>query len=174
MSLSTLPFMTTGLAIAVRVLSSHARKAVSPFCFDAAFFVFLRPLTMSAALPSVIASNTSSFAFAWRWSRQTMRSPSVRKAISRRRRHKVSKSKWRWEKMSAEGRKVIFVPLSLCGKPLPLDSEVELRSLSGSKLLPSLKDMQNLRPPRHTVRSSDCESALTTETPTPCKPPDTL
>ncbi len=47
-------------------------------------------------------------------------------------------------------------------------------TLSGASGTPSAKAMKCSLPPRQTVSSSRVESAFTTDTPTPCRPPETL
>ena len=68
-------------------------------------------------------------------------------------------------KVLGEGTKVMRVPV------LPPASPTTLSGFSGT---PSAKRMKYSLPPRQMVISSLEESAFTTDTPTPCRPPDTL
>ena len=68
-------------------------------------------------------------------------------------------------KVFGEARKVTSVPV------LPPDSPVTFSGASGS---PSVNDISCGLPARQIFSFSQDESALTTETPTPCRPPDTL
>ena len=63
-----------------------------------------------------------------------------------------------------DGRNVTSVPVLSEAAPF----------FNGASATPSLKRMVHSDPCRQTRRSRNCESALTTETPTPCKPPETL
>ena len=67
-------------------------------------------------------------------------------------------------KISLDGKKVILVPVFL----------VLLISLKGFIEIPSLKLIKYSLPSLKILRSNFSERALTTETPTPCKPPETL
>src|SRR5437762_14346717 len=66
--------------------------------------------------------------------------------------------------MSASGRKVIVVPVSLVASPRP-------SSVSG---FPRSYAWVHLYPSRATATSRRSASALTTEPPPPCRPPDPL
>ena len=66
--------------------------------------------------------------------------------------------------MSASGLNVTVVPRSVVGSPLT-------SSVVGS---PRAKLCVQMNPSRRTSTVSHSESALTTETPTPCRPPETL
>ncbi len=68
-------------------------------------------------------------------------------------------------KVAVLGTKVMRVPV------LPTASPTILSGFTGT---PSAKLMKCSLPSRQMVRSSLEESALTTDTPTPCSPPDTL
>jgi hypothetical protein len=69
-------------------------------------------------------------------------------------------------KVSSDGVKVTSVPvLFLSHVPT---------AFSGASGTPCLKRMNHSCPLRQTRRSRIFESALTTETPTPCSPPETL
>ena len=68
------------------------------------------------------------------------------------------------EKISFEGKKVIFVPLSL-DFPMTFKADFVFPLLNSTKyFLPSLLISS----------SSFSDNAFTTETPTPCRPPETL
>ena len=67
-------------------------------------------------------------------------------------------------KISFDGKKVIFVPFFLV---FPI-------SFNGFTELPLLKAIKYSLPSRKMFNSNLSERALTTETPTPCKPPETL
>jgi hypothetical protein len=67
-------------------------------------------------------------------------------------------------KMSAEAQKVIVVPVSSVGAPLA----------SGACGTPTRYDWVQTWPSRWISTSSRDDRALTTETPTPCNPPETL
>ncbi len=90
--------------------------------------------------------------------------PRVRKAVSRRRSARVAKSKSISSKISRSGRKVILVPVALVALPFLKSAAGWPRSYSWLQEWPSLEISS----------SSRSESALTTETPTPCSPPETL
>ena len=94
-----------------------------------------------------------------------IRRPRVRNAVSRRRCSSVAYSKSSVSKISASGRKVIVVPVSLVGSPL-----LELALRRAALVAPGVQTW----PSRRTSTSSRSDSALTTETPTPCRPPETL
>ena len=68
-------------------------------------------------------------------------------------------------KVLSEGVKLISVPVR------PPDSPTSASGASGS---PPLKRIENSLPSRQMRMSRVSESAFTTETPTPCKPPETL
>jgi hypothetical protein len=67
-------------------------------------------------------------------------------------------------KISASGRKVMMVPVAVVGSPL-------VSSVCGT---PRAYSWSQVKPSRRTSISSFSDSALTTETPTPCRPPETL
>src|SRR5690349_25070322 len=67
--------------------------------------------------------------------------------------------------MSGLGQTVVVVPVSDSG----LDSSCE-RGASGT---PTVYDCRHTCPCRFTATSNLVESALTTDAPTPCRPPDT-
>ena len=102
---------------------------------------------------------------AWRSSRRIKRTPELRNANSRRRCSRVLKSNSAMEKVLSDGRKVTSVPV----RP-----SLSATAASGSSGSPSAKRMKCALPPRKMRSSSHSERALTTETPTPCSPPDTL
>ena len=90
--------------------------------------------------------------------------PLLRKAISRSRRDRMSKSNSVTSKICLSGRKVIRVP-RLRLRPIRLNSLLGTpRSYSWEKYLPSW----------NTSQRSHSDRALTTDTPTPCRPPETL
>ena len=68
-------------------------------------------------------------------------------------------------KVFGDGRNVTSVPR------LPSASPV---TASGATASPSRNSMKCSLPSRQIVSLSQVDSALTTETPTPCRPPDTL
>ena len=68
------------------------------------------------------------------------------------------------EKTSFDGKNVISVPVLL---DLPI-------TLSGAFALPSLNSIKYFFPSLLIANFNFSYKALTTETPTPCKPPDTL
>ena len=88
----------------------------------------------------------------------------MRNAVSRSRCSSVAKSKSSVSKTSASGRKVIVVPVSSVASPWAI----------GPVGAPRSKDCVQTNPSRRTSTSSRSDSALTTETPTPWSPPDTL
>jgi hypothetical protein len=57
---------------------------------------------------------------------------------------------------------------------VPVRPSAAPTTLSGSSATPSWKRMKCALRSRQIVRSSHSESALTTDTPTPCSPPETL
>ena len=67
-------------------------------------------------------------------------------------------------KISGSGQKVVLVPVPFA---LPI-------SWSLVAVLPWSKSMAYSLPSRLTHTSTRVESAFTTDTPTPCRPPDTL
>jgi hypothetical protein len=67
-------------------------------------------------------------------------------------------------KIEASGQKVIVVPVSLLSSP---------RASGASGWPPSRYDWRQTYPWRLTSTSSRVDSALTTEEPTPCRPPET-
>ena len=67
-------------------------------------------------------------------------------------------------KVLVEGTKVTRVPVLVAGPT----------SASGASGTPWAKRMKCSLPSRQMVRSSLDDNAFTTETPTPCRPPDTL
>ena len=68
--------------------------------------------------------------------------------------------------VSADGKKLTSVPCSI-----PDLFSVICTSVVGT---PSAKDINACLSPRHTFTSSHVDNAFTTDTPTPCRPPDTL
>ena len=72
--------------------------------------------------------------------------------------------------VAGDGRNEIDVPVFA----LPSSTGASPVTASLSSASPSTKRMAQVLPSRQIVRDSHCDSALTTETPTPCKPPDTL
>ena len=68
-------------------------------------------------------------------------------------------------KVSLDGMKVTSVPVSLPAVPV---------TRSGASATPWVNDISWTSPLRRTLSFSQTDSALTTETPTPCRPPDTL
>ncbi len=93
-----------------------------------------------------------------------MRSARVRKAVSRRRVWSTSASHSISSKISVSGLKLIVVPVSFVG-PIAFIFAV------GS---PRANSWRQIFPSRCTSATSHSESAFTTETPTPCSPPETL
>ena len=93
------------------------------------------------------------------------RTPELRKASSRSRCSSVAKSNSVMVKVCGLGRKVTSVPRLSCGSA----DDGERASAS-----PSRNSMKCSLPSRQMVSLSQVDSALTTETPTPCSPPDTL
>ncbi len=108
----------------------------------------------SCALP--VASGLSSAS--------EMRSPLFRKASSRSLFESMSKLNSVVSNISASGLKVTFVPLPSAGPTIS----------SGATGLPLRKLCLNRVPSRTTSTSSHSESAFTTLTPTPWRPPETL
>ena len=68
-------------------------------------------------------------------------------------------------KVSVDGRKVISVPVASPASPV---------WRSGASATPWVKLISKIPPLRRIFSFSQTDSALTTDTPTPCKPPDTL
>ena len=68
-------------------------------------------------------------------------------------------------KVAGDGRKVISVPVRSAASPTVA---------SGPVASPSSKRIACSLPDRQMRSSSHSDSALTTETPTPCSPPETL
>ena len=68
------------------------------------------------------------------------------------------------ENISLEGKNVICVPVSL---DFPI-------ALSGDLVLPLLNSIKYLLPSLSISNFNFSDNAFTTETPTPCKPPETL
>ncbi len=95
-----------------------------------------------------------------------MRSPRVRKAVSRSRCCSVSAESSSSSKISASGKNEIVVPVS----PFST-SPTTARSALGT---PRVNSCRYSLPPRRTSATSHSERAFTTETPTPCNPPETL
>ncbi len=122
-----------------------------------------RNFTKASTPPSYFIS--SRFSTAWRMSDSTMLTPELRKASSRRRCSSVAKSNSTMVKVLGDGKKVTSVPR------LPFESPT---TFSGATATPSANSMKCSLPSRQIVSLSQLDSALTTETPTPCKPPDTL
>src|SRR5258708_4884926 len=100
--------------------------------------------------------------------------PEFRKASSRSRCSRVWKSNSVLVKVRVLGRKVISVPVLRAPLPSPGRCGASPTSASGDSGSPSRKRMKCSLPPRQTRKSSREDSAFTTETPTPCKPPATL
>ncbi len=94
-----------------------------------------------------------------------MVTPELRKASSRRRCSSVAKSNSTIVKVCVDGRNVTAVPR------LPPASPV---TASGATASPCENSMKCSLPSRQIESLSQVDSALTTETPTPCSPPDTL
>ena len=93
-----------------------------------------------------------------------IRRPRVRNAVSRIRSASVAKSYSISRKISLSGMKVIVVPVIELSAPLVSSFCGLPRTYSCVYSLPSVL----------ISRWSRSDSALTTETPTPCRPPDTL
>ena len=91
----------------------------------------------------------------------------MRNAVSRRRWESVDAPNSNSSKISVSGRNEIVVPVSP-RLGLADDFDITLRHAAG-KFLP-----MNVLPSRRTSATSHSESALTTETPTPWSPPETL
>ena len=68
-------------------------------------------------------------------------------------------------KVSVDGRKVTSVPVAVAGF-----AGLDERRVG----TPWVNDISWIPPLRRTLSFSQADSALTTETPTPCRPPDTL
>ena len=101
-----------------------------------------------------------------RSSYSTILRPLLRNAISRKRFARVSKSYT-----------VVSVKISGSGQNdtvVPLPRFVGPTSRSFSDVLPWSKPMKYSLPSLRTCTSTREDSAFTTETPTPCRPPDTL
>ena len=94
-----------------------------------------------------------------------MVTPELRNASSRRRCSSVAKSNSIMVKVFGEGKNVTSVPR------LP---PVSPTTFSGATATPSRNSMKCSLPSRQIVSLSQLDSALTTETPTPCRPPETL
>ena len=90
--------------------------------------------------------------------------PLFRNAICWKRPRSVSKSKTVVSKISPFGQKVIVVPVSSLGPS----------RRSGAVGTPLSNSMENTEPFCRTSAISRVDSALTTDDPTPCRPPDTL
>ncbi len=95
----------------------------------------------------------------------TMVTPELRNASSRSRCSSVAKSNSVMVKVCFEGRNVTSVPRLSPASPV---------TASGATASPSRNSMACSLPSRQIVSLSQVDSALTTETPTPCRPPDTL
>jgi hypothetical protein len=93
-----------------------------------------------------------------------MRRPRVRKAVSRSRCASVVAESSVSSKTSASGRNEMVVPV-------PFASPTTLISPCGT---PRANSCRYTLPSRLTSATSHSESAFTTETPTPCNPPETL
>jgi hypothetical protein len=74
-------------------------------------------------------------------------------------------------KVSVEAMKVTSVPDR--NSPLSRKGAGPVMA-SGATASPFLNSISWVKPPRWTFSFSHSESALTTETPTPCRPPETL
>ena len=94
-----------------------------------------------------------------------MVTPELRNASSRSRCSSVAKSNSVMVKVFFDGRNVTSVPRLSCAAPT---------TASGATASPSRNSMKCSLPSRQMVSLSQADSALTTETPTPCRPPDTL
>ena len=94
-----------------------------------------------------------------------MRSPCVRNAVSRSRWRSVSRENSISSKISGSGRNEIVVPVSFGDADRP---HVALRHAARELLPVDLPVALDRR------RSSHSESAFTTDTPTPWRPPETL
>ena len=94
-----------------------------------------------------------------------MVTPELRNASSRRRCSSVGKSNSTIVNVLVDGRNVTSVPRFSPASP---------RTPSGATASPSANSMKYSLPPRQIVSLSQHESAFTTETPTPCRPPETL
>src|SRR6185437_2031870 len=92
-----------------------------------------------------------------------MDSPRLRNAISCSRRDSVSKTHVVVSKTWSSGQNVIIVPVSSVRSPF----------LSGPAGSPTAQDCRQTCPSLRISTSSLVDSALTTETPTPCRPPET-
>jgi hypothetical protein len=90
--------------------------------------------------------------------------PLVRNATSRKRDSSVVASYTVSSKISASARNVVVVPVSLDSPAVVIGPRGTPRSNSCRYTLPS----------RSTWTTSHSESALTTDAPTPCSPPETL
>ncbi len=91
----------------------------------------------------------------------------MRNAVSRRRCVIVAASTSSSSKISESGRKVIVVPTASSLAIFPTISMSPVGS-------PRSNSCRWILPSRRTSATSRSESALTTETPTPCRPPETL
>ena len=94
-----------------------------------------------------------------------MATPEFRNASSRRRCSSVAKSNSTMVKVLGEGRNVTSVPRLSFASPT---------AFSGATATPSRNSMKCSLPSRQMVSLSQVDSALTTDTPTPCSPPETL
>ena len=90
--------------------------------------------------------------------------PPFRKASCRSRSASVRSENSSTVKISGSGLKWTVVPVPAA---MPITA-------SFWRVLPRTKDIWCRAPSRSTVTTSDSDSALTTDTPTPCRPPETL
>src|ERR1700688_1077807 len=95
----------------------------------------------------------------------TIVTPELRNASSRSRCSSVAKSNSVMVKVFFDGRNVTSVPRLSWAVPT---------TASGATASPSWNSMKCASPSRQMVSLSQADSALTTETPTPCRPPETF
>ena len=91
--------------------------------------------------------------------------PEFKKASSRRRFSSISNEYSKLEKVSVDARNLTSVPLSSAASP---------KTLRCSTVSPCSNRAKCSLPSRHTRSSNHTDNAFTTDTPTPCKPPETL
>mmetsp|Transcript_27389 Transcript_27389/g.109685 ORF Transcript_27389/g.109685 Transcript_27389/m.109685 type:complete len:214 (+) Transcript_27389:1471-2112(+) len=143
---------------------SWQNSVVTVAFFGSVFFFF----DFEGALTTTSAAAWASAGPALRASTSVSRSPAFRYASSSRRLARTSESKATVEKMVSSGTKVTVVPF---------DEEAASASagalVRSAALTPRSKAIEYRRPSRRTSTSSRSDSALTTERPTPCRPPAT-
>ena len=106
----------------------------------------------------------------WRASVSVTAAPGLRKASSRSRCSNVAKSNSVMVKVRVDGRNVISVPV----RAPPSATGASPTTFKGDSTSPSPKRTTCALPSRQMCSSSHSDRALTTETPTPCRPPETL